>query len=497
MRSKNVVDKKVNVVPVVETLPADLLTPLAVYLKISADSRRSFLFESVEGGTSLARYSFVGSDPHMLVRGNDQLVITEIKEEIRHEEISILSYIREHFSTNHLALDPDLPSFSGGAIGSFGFNCCSWFEPTLKTTLTPTPDDVELMFFRTIVAFDHARQLIKIISLVFIDEACGSEEALKQLFDAATKKNRAIKNKLEADILRLPYSGKYEHNKAIRSNFTREQFEDSVNEIKKQIAAGNVYQVVISQRFERRTNVSPISIYRAIRRLDPSPYMFLIMNGRGALIGASPEMLVKCKGEELEYRPIAGTRKRGKTKNEDIKLSEEMLNDPKEVAEHLMLVDLGRNDLGRVAKYGSVQVKKLMSVEKYSHVQHLVSSLTADLREDLDRFDALTSCFPAGTVSGAPKIRAIELISKFEPTDRGLYAGSIGYFDYSGNMDTCIAIRTMHLENGIARIQAGAGIVADSDPSTEYQETVNKASALLGAIDIAEAQYANDQEVAV
>lgn len=497
MKKNDLAERKMNVVPVVETMPADLLTPLAVYLKISADSKRSFLFESVEGGNSLARYSFVGSDPHMLVRGNDKLVIIETKEEVRQEERSILSYLREHFSTNYLAFDPDLPSFSGGAIGSFSFNCCSWFEPTLKNTLTSTPDGVELMFFRTIVAFDHARQQIKIISLVFMDEANGGEEKLKKLFDSATKNNTAIKKKLEADPLKIPHNGIYKQQKTIRSNFTREQFEDSVNEIKKQIAAGNVYQVVISQRFERETNASPVNIYRAIRTIDPSSYMFLIMNGKRALIGASPEMLVKCKGKELEYRPIAGTRKRGKTKHEDTKLSEEMRNDTKEVAEHLMLVDLGRNDLGRVAKYGSVQVKNLMSVEKYSHVQHLASSLTADLRDDLDRFDALASCFPAGTVSGAPKIRAIELISKFEPTDRGLYAGTIGYFDYSGNMDTCIAIRTMNLENGIAQIQAGAGIVADSDPSAEYQETVNKASALLRAIDLAENQYSNDMELAV
>jgi anthranilate synthase component 1 len=272
----------------------------------------------------------------------------------------------------------------------------------------------------------------------------------------------------------------------VESNWKREDFENAVREIKEQISAGECYQVVLSQRFTRKTNADAVSIYRALRSLNPSPYMFLLKIGEQSIVGASPEMLVKCINRKLEYRPIAGTRKRGATVAEDIFLAEEMRADEKEVAEHLMLVDLGRNDLGRVAKFGSVAVENLMSVEKYSHVQHLVSYLKADLREEFDCFDALAACFPAGTVSGAPKVRAIEIIQNLEPTARGIYSGAVGYIDYSGNLDVCIAIRTLVLENGAAQIQAGAGIVADSVPELEYEETVNKAKALLKTIEIAE-----------
>jgi anthranilate synthase component 1 len=276
-------------------------------------------------------------------------------------------------------------------------------------------------------------------------------------------------------------------NGVIVSNWSKQEFENAVTEVKELINAGECYQVVLSQCFSKPTTATPISIYRAIRSLNPSPYMFLLQMREKSVIGASPEMLVRSSGARLEYRPIAGTRPRGKTPEEDHHLAEEMGADHKEVAEHLMLVDLGRNDLGRVAKYGSVEVEKLMNVEKYSHVQHLVSYLSAELKTGLDRFDALASCFPAGTVSGAPKVRAIEIIQSIEPTARGEYAGAVGYFDYSGNMDTCIAIRTLVLENGVAKVQSGAGIVADSVPELEFLETQNKAKALLKAVEIAEA----------
>jgi anthranilate synthase component 1 len=272
----------------------------------------------------------------------------------------------------------------------------------------------------------------------------------------------------------------------VASNWTKQEFETSVDRVKERISAGDCYQVVISQCFSRPTTATPVAIYRAIRSLNPSPYMFLLKMGGKAVIGASPEMLVRSRGSHLEYRPIAGTRPRGKSPHEDLILADEMRADKKEVAEHLMLVDLGRNDLGRVAAYGSVKVDKLMNVEKYSHVQHLVSYLSAELRDGLDRFDAFASCFPAGTVSGAPKVRAIEIIESLEPTPRGEYAGAVGYFDYSGNMDTCIAIRTLVLENGVAKVQSGAGIVADSVPELEYLESHNKARALLKAVEIAE-----------
>ena len=484
--SKNA--EKANVMSVVDTMPADLLTPLAVYLKLANANDASFLLESVEGGEALARYSFIGTDPHTRVIGNDRSTVINDASGERVVDVPAIDFLREHFAKYKLPENDDLPRFAGGAIGSFGFGCSSWFEPTLRDRVLSSENDVELMFCRTIVAFDHAKQVIKIVSLVFADEAAGSEHELRSLFAAAGERNATIRRKLENETIQLPARSKLPDQKQAISNFERADFENGVRTIKELIAAGSAYQVVLSQRFSRETSASAVAIYRAVRSLNPSPYMFLIQLKGRAIIGASPEMLVRSRGRDLEYRPIAGTRPRGKTAEDDLRLANEMRADGKEVAEHLMLVDLGRNDLGRVAEYGSVQVNGLMSVEKYSHVQHLVSYLSARLRDGLDRFDALAACFPAGTVSGAPKVNAIAIISKLEPTPRGVYSGAVGYFDYSGNMDTCIAIRTLVLENGIAHVQAGAGIVADSDPSAEYEETVNKASAQLRAIEIAENQ---------
>lgn len=436
-------------------MAADLLTPLAVYLKLAATREHSFLLESVEGGRSLARYSFIGADPVRVERGGKE----------------VFEQLREHFETHFAEPDNELPAFIGGAIGYFGFDCCEWFEPSLNGGEA----EMSMMFFRSIVAFDHAKQVIKIISLDIEGESSNARTRnakLRELLEDPTLSNWPPAH---ADGSDLP-----------ASNWERQNFEDAVSEIKELITAGECYQAVLSQCFTRKTNASAVAIYRALRSLNPSPYMFLLNFGDKQIIGASPEMLVRATGDKLEYRPIAGTRPRGKTAEEDDTLAEEMRRDKKEVAEHLMLVDLGRNDLGRVAAYGSVKVDSLMQVEKYSHVQHLVSSLSAKLANGKDRFDALAACFPAGTVSGAPKVRAIEIIRALEPTPRGVYAGAIGYFDYSGNMDTCIAIRTLVLENGVATIQAGAGIVADSVPTNEFDETVNKAKVLLKAIDIAE-----------
>ena len=337
------------------------------------------------------------------------------------------------------------------------------------------------MFFRSIVAFDHAKQVIHIISLVFPNNS-GQIPELKK---AAEETNRATRHVLEHGNTEVPPQNPAEI-VPFTSNWTRDSFENAVCEIKEMILAGECYQVVLSQRFSKPTAASAVTIYRALRSLNPSPYMFLLRFDGRAVVGASPEMLVRCMNGRLEYRPIAGTRPRGLTCEEDERLAGEMSVDAKEVAEHTMLVDLGRNDLGRVAEFGSVSVDRLMSVEKYSHVQHLVTSLSARLADGKDRFDALTACFPAGTVSGAPKVRAMEIIRKLEPGPRGIYAGAVGYFDYSGNMDTCIAIRTLVLEDGSASIQAGAGIVADSNPSAEFDETVNKAKVLMKAVEIAE-----------
>jgi anthranilate synthase component 1 len=478
--------READLIPVIETLPADLLTPLAVYLKLADGKDNSFLLESVEGGETLARYSFVGADPYMIVSGGSQS--TRIRSADREEllDIPMQQYLRRHFSSHRVAPDSELPSFVGGAIGYLGFGCSKWFEPSLTGAGEAVAEDASLMFYRSIVAFDHARQQIKIISLAGVG-AAEDENELRAQYDVAVARNREMRAILESPT--IPGLGRTTagtETGEVASNWTKQEFETSVDRVKELISAGDCYQVVISQCFSRPTRATPVSIYRAIRSLNPSPYMFLLKMGGKAVIGASPEMLVRSRGSHLEYRPIAGTRPRGKTTHEDLILADEMRADKKEVAEHLMLVDLGRNDLGRVAAYGSVKVDKLMNVEKYSHVQHLVSYLSAELRDGLDRFDAFASCFPAGTVSGAPKVRAIEIIESLEPTPRGEYAGAVGYFDYSGNMDTCIAIRTLVLENGVAKVQSGAGIVADSVPELEYLESQNKARALLKAVEIAE-----------
>ena len=464
---------------IVETMPADLLTPLGVFLALSEDRDNCFLLESVEGGESLARYSFVGVDPHMIVRGSDRLVTVTDENGIRQEDVPLYTFLRKHFRSVIVEILPGLPSFIGGAIGYLDFSCIEWFEPSLRSAQSEGEAQAAFMFFRSIVAFDHAKQVLNIITLDFHDEdTLGTEEA--------RARNLAIRERLENASLRRPSIRKDPSKANVTSNFARADFEKAVAVAKDHIYAGDAYQVVLSQRFSRSTNASDVSIYRALRSMNPSPYMFLLRFSDKSVIGASPEMLVRCTGDRLEYRPIAGTRPRGKTPDEDDRFGAEMQKDEKEVAEHVMLVDLGRNDLGRVAEFGSVTVDQLMQVEKYSHVQHLVSALSARLESRFDRFDALAACFPAGTVSGAPKVRSVEIIRELETDDRGIYAGAVGYFDYSGNMDTCIAIRTLVLKDGVAHVQAGAGIVADSIPALEYEETVNKAKALLRSVEVAE-----------
>ncbi len=472
-----------NVVPVVDSLPADLFTPLSVYLKLSANGVRSFLLESVEGGENLGRFSFIGAGPHTYAAGNKSSTIIETRIGQKSINQAFWEYVKGHFSGITVAADEDLPSFAGGAIGYFGFSCSGWFEPTILQD-SKDATEAELMIFRSIVAFDHVKQQIKIVTLVFLEEIGG--DPIIEAYARAAEANLEIRKLLENGPLAIPPGRGPDESSQVASNWDRKEFESAVIEIKDQIAAGECYQVVLSQCFSKRTSASAVSIYRALRSLNPSPYMFLLQFHDKAVIGASPEMLVRSRGTNLEYRPIAGTRPRGSDNAEDERLAQEMRNDSKEIAEHQMLVDLGRNDLGRVAKYGSVMVSRFMNVEKYSHVQHLVSYLTAELRDDCDRFDAFAACFPAGTVSGAPKVRAIETILRLEPTDRGVYAGAVGYFDYAGNMDTCIAIRTLVLTDAEVRIQAGAGIVADSIPESEFDESVNKAKALLRAVEIAE-----------
>lgn len=487
-----------NVVPVVRTVLADLQTPVGAFLRIADDKPYAFLLESIEGGERIARYSFLGAEPEMIVRGHGPVTFVERDGKREMFTMRAVDFVRQHFSERVLARRSGMSPFAGGAVGYISYEAAHWFEPALDKNKTSDssetqpldlPTDAFWMFYRNVIAFDRVRQQMEIISIVFTAEAEGSKSRLRELYDEAVARTAAIEVELSKNLspkdatpqLSVPGSEPAE----LLSNWTRREFEDGVRTIKEHILAGDCYQVVLSQRFSTPFSGEPISIYRALRAINPSPYMFYLRCGEDTVIGASPEMLVRCHGQRLDYRPIAGTRKRGATETEDWILGEDLKTDEKEVAEHMMLVDLGRNDLGRVADFGSVKTEELMSVERYSHVQHLVTSLRARLRDGLDRFDAFGSCFPAGTVTGAPKIKAMEIIKQLEPERRGLYAGSVLYMDYADNLDSCIAIRTIELRNGKASVQAGAGIVADSTPEHEYAETLSKARALFRAIELA------------
>jgi anthranilate synthase component I len=484
-----------NVVPVVRTVLADLQTPVGAFLRVASDAPYAFLLESVEGGERVARYSFLGANPEMVVRGRGSKTFIEVGgEELTERDERAVDFLREHFRGRKLArAHSSLAPLAGGAVGFFSYDAARWFEPVLEKGYDDEPpavDDALWMFFRTVLAFDRVRQQMLITSVVFTEEAGGSRIRLRELYDGAVAETARI----EKLLLETPSPKAFEEGPAdeesassqFQSNWPREKFESAVREIKEQIAAGECYQAVLSQKFRKRVSADPVAIYRALRATNPSPYMYLLRLNKEAVIGASPEMLVRCRGQRLDYRPIAGTRRRGATEAEDWLLGEEMRTDEKEVAEHMMLVDLGRNDLGRVADYGSVEVGELMTIERYSHVQHLVTSLRARLRDGLDRFDAFASCFPAGTVTGAPKVSAMEILHGLEPEPRGVYAGSVGYMDYAGNLDSCIAIRTIVIKDGEATVQAGAGVVADSVPEREYEETVSKARALVRAVEMAE-----------
>lgn len=481
--------EKGNVVPIVRVVPADLHTPVGAFLRVCAAAEQAFLFESIEGGERLARYSFLAANPLATVRSRDSGTVIEDERGARFSEEKLFDYLRAHFAVNRLARRDGLPPLCGGAVGFLAYDAARWFEKTLDNGKTDESDDAVWMFFRNILVFDRLKQRIEIVSTVFTNEASGDNVKLRALYDEAIAETAALERLLQENSLPSLAASKTEkpENREFSSNWEKADFLGAVESVKENILAGDAYQVVLSQNFTRPTRADAINIYRALRMTNPSPYMFYIkLGGDKTLIGASPEMLVRCSGKKLEYRPIAGTRKRGASGAEDARLAEDLRADAKEVAEHTMLVDLGRNDLGRVSEFGSVAVEELMKVEKYSHVQHLVTSLTSTLRGDLDCFDALAACFPAGTVSGAPKVSAMSIIDRLEPTARGIYAGAIGYIDYAENLDACIAIRTIRLENGAASIQAGAGVVADSIPENEYEETINKARALVKAIELAE-----------
>src|SRR5919205_493620 len=482
-----------NVVPVVRSVLADLQTPVCAFLRVAAGASHAFLLESVEGGERIARYSFIGAEPEMIVRGRGETTYVERggeTEELR--GVRATDFLRDYFRARRLARRAGLAPMAGGAVGYVAYDAARWFEPVLTKDLRPAEgaDDAVFMLFRTVLAFDRVRQQIEITSCVMTEEAGESRERLRGLYEAAVAETERVERLLSGGAAAPTFvdeGGAVENGRArFESNWSREEFEAAVVEIKEHIAAGDCYQAVLSQRFSKACDVDPVQIYRALRATNPSPYMYFLRMGRETVVGASPEMLVRCRGQRLDYRPIAGTRKRGATETEDWLLGEELKADEKEVAEHTMLVDLGRNDLGRVSDYGSVEVGELMILERYSHVMHLVTSLRSRLRDDRDRFDALAACFPAGTVTGAPKVRAMQIIAGLEPTPRSVYAGAVLYADYADNLDSCIAIRTMTVSDSVARVQAGAGIVADSVPEREYEECVNKARTIFNAVELAE-----------
>jgi anthranilate synthase component 1 len=474
------------VIPVWKPVLADMLTPSAAYLRLSRRARHAFLLESIEGGEQVARYTFLGADPHLIVRATGEEIEIWEGGKTTHRHGKVLETVREIAARYKPVHIPGVPPFSAGAVGYIGYDVVGQFErvpPPRKAGSTGLPDAV-LMFFSNLLAFDHVKQQILIISNVHVN-AGASRAKLTAAYRGAEREIARMEKLLAAPVA-APGVGR-KVSLRIKRNMSKAAFEKSVRKALEYIAAGDIFQVVLSMRLETDLPADPFSVYRTLRTVNPSPYMFFLKMGGDVVLGSSPEMLVKVTGREVEYRPIAGTRPRGRDEAEDQALAEELKADEKENAEHIMLVDLGRNDVGRIADYGSVRVPGLAFVERYSHVMHLVSSVRGKLRADLDMFDAFASCFPAGTLSGAPKVRAMEIIHELEPTRRGVYAGAVLYMDYSGNLNSCIAIRTLAIRGRHAYLQVGSGMVADSDPATEYQECMNKSKALLRAMEEAAA----------
>lgn len=461
-----------NLVPIYRDVPADLETPVSAFLKV-ARGRHSFLLESVEGGERLARYSFIGTEPYRVIRtGPDEKPFGPVdplrilQEELRHQKLIRI---------------PGLPPFHGGAVGYLAYEVARYFErlPAPEVDSLGLPEAVFLLT-DSLLIFDHLRHSIKIVGHVRLD---GDVESA---YRRATWQIDELAARLSGP-LSLPRGGAVATSFGrVSSNVGREGFMLNVEAAKEHVIKGDIIQVVPSQRLSRPTTAHPFDVYRALRTINPSPYMYYLELDDVHIVGASPEMLVRVEDGRVETHPIAGTRPRGADAEQDAALEAELRNDEKERAEHIMLLDLGRNDVGRVSEPGSVRATQVMDVERYSHVMHLVSHVTGRLRADLTAFDALRACFPAGTVSGAPKIRAMEIIAELEPDRRGPYAGAVGYFGYSGNLDTAITIRTIVMKDGVAHVQAGGGVVFDSRPETEYLESLSKASALLKALDEAE-----------
>ena len=472
-----------NIVPVSKVLAADLETPVSAYLKLSKGEKHSFLLESVEGGEKIGRYTYLGTDPFLIIEARGKQIVLRRGAEQRRMKGNVFRVLRETAAAFRSAHIEGIPPFSAGAVGFVGYDAVRLIEPRVPAFAKDGPriPDAVFMFFSTILAFDHVKHQIHVIANVRCDEWKGK---LKKGYDQACRRIARIEKRLKAP-LNIPRSKAAKKPLAVRSNTGKKRYCAAVEKAKEYILAGDIFQVVLSQRLSMKPEVPPFQIYRGLRMVNPSPYMFYLQLDDTVVLGSSPEMLVKVEGDRVEYRPIAGTRPRGETEAEDQALAKDLLSDEKELAEHVMLVDLGRNDVGRVCEYGSVHVPEFEIIENYSHVMHIVSSVLGKLRSDKDAFAALEACFPAGTVSGAPKVRAMEIIAELEPTRRGVYSGSVMYLDFSGNLNSCIAIRTMMVRKNKAYLQVGAGIVADSVPEKEWEETMTKAGALLKAVEVA------------
>lgn len=475
-------------VPVCRSIIADLDTPLSLFAKVATEEPHAFLFESMEGGEQWGRYSFIGLDPLVLFSSFGQKVhITwPARSHLNTKNLSAsdpLAELKALLASLQVVTLPDLPKFYGGAVGFLGYDMVRFIERLPDRHLPSELPDSAFMVPGLVLIHDNKMHRLSIVCNVWIDE----DQPATQLYDQACQKIEALVKQLAGPIPASCLEQTICKPHDFQANMEAAEFEQIVEQAHDYIMAGDIFQVVLSQRFHARSTIkNPFSLYRALRHVNPSPYLFYLRFADLLLIGSSPEVLARLEDGTVELRPIAGTRKRGQSPKEDAALEEELRSDPKEQAEHLMLVDLGRNDAGRVAEPGTVEVENMLSVERYSHVMHLVSSVQGRLRQGLDQFDVLRACFPAGTVSGAPKIRAMEIIDELENIRRGPYAGAVGYFGFSGNMNFCITIRTLILQGDDLWIQSGAGIVADSDPKKEYEETVNKAMALRKAVELAE-----------
>ena len=468
---------KGNLIPICREINADLETPVSAYLKV-ARPPYSFLLESVEGGERVARYSIIGTEPQRVIKTGARQ---------QHGRVDPLLPIERELSRFRLIDVPNMQRFNGGAVGYLSYETVNYFEdlPTPEADVMGVPESV-FMIATTFLVFDHLQHKISVVSHAFLGDN-ADEGGIERAYADAVGRIDDMARRLQAPLnLPAPAGTAADQRLATSSNVTPDEFYDMVGKVKEYIVAGDVIQTVVSQRLSRPTTADPFQIYRSLRAINPSPYMYYLQLDDFQIVGASPEMLVQVENGMVATHPIAGTRPRGADEAEDDANEQELRTDEKERAEHIMLVDLGRNDIGRVSEPGSVRVTQLMDVERYSHVMHLVSHVTGKLREGYTNFDALRACFPAGTVSGAPKIRAMEIIAELEPDKRGPYAGAVGYFDLAGNMDTAIDIRTLVVKDGIAHAQAGGGIVYDSEPDFEFRETLHKASALMRAIDDAE-----------